>query len=88
MAVLFHCLLLQTDFEKDVDIACRSGKNIERVFSQQKIVLYEFLMKWKPEKILRVSWLLEIFLNLNKRNLKIYVTVWIHLFNFVTEAIN
>uniref|UniRef100_A0A452IQ30 Uncharacterized protein n=1 Tax=Gopherus agassizii TaxID=38772 RepID=A0A452IQ30_9SAUR len=24
MAVLFHCFLLQTDFEKDVDIACRS----------------------------------------------------------------
>lgn len=35
MAVLFHCFLLQTDFEKDVDIACRSGKNIKRVFSQQ-----------------------------------------------------
>uniref|UniRef100_A0A8C3IN60 Adhesion G protein-coupled receptor B3 n=1 Tax=Chrysemys picta bellii TaxID=8478 RepID=A0A8C3IN60_CHRPI len=24
MVVLFHCFLLQTDFEKDVDIACRS----------------------------------------------------------------
>lgn len=23
-----HYFLLQTDFEKDVDIACRSGKNI------------------------------------------------------------
>lgn len=50
MTVLFHSFLLQTDFEKDVDIACRSGKNIERVFSQQKVVLYEFLEKWKPEK--------------------------------------
>lgn len=39
MVVLFHCFLLQTDFEKDVDIACRSGKNIERVLSQQKEVL-------------------------------------------------
>lgn len=49
MAVLFHYFLLQTDFEKDVDIACRSGKNIERIFSQQ-IVLYKILVKWKPEK--------------------------------------
>lgn len=40
MVVLFRCFLLQTDFEKDVDIACRSGKNIERVLSQQKEVLY------------------------------------------------
>lgn len=39
MVVLFHCFLLQTDFEKDVDIACRSGKNIERVLIQQKEVL-------------------------------------------------
>lgn len=38
--VLFRCFLLQTDFEKDVDIACRSGKNTERTFSQQKDVLY------------------------------------------------
>lgn len=45
MAALYHCFLLQTDFEKDVDIACRSGKNTERVFSQQKVVLYEFLVK-------------------------------------------
>jgi len=39
------CFLLQTDFEKDVDIACRSGKNTVRVFRQQKEVLYQFLVK-------------------------------------------
>lgn len=40
MVDLFPYFLLQTDFEKDVDIACRSGKNIKRAFSQQKEVLY------------------------------------------------
>lgn len=39
MFVLLPSFLLQTDFEKDVDIACRSGKSSGGVFGQGKDVL-------------------------------------------------